>query len=206
MRLSVLATLAACSASSPNPSNPKASLTEVAVELASVTLADECGESAQPPPPPEKQARSKPEAEGRQASVACADPKNCQGPMRLMCEQTSMQLSIRSPAGAKPTTIRIAKVELLDPSGKVVEVLTARNPSRWVNDTYVPWDGAIAASQELNASYMLSAPNWDKLADGKSDGREKLFALRVTVSDGNSEKTVVRQSVEPVSIKAPVET
>ena len=188
----LLAVFAGCATSEADPSNG------VAVELASVTLADDCGN---PPPPP----AAKPPA----TRPAAAAVKECAGPKcghARACDQTSMQLSFKAPAGSKATTIKIKKVELLDAKGKLLEVLSARAPSRFADDTYVAWDETIAPSATLATMYELNSPNWDKLTNGRWSAHNATFQLRVTVAIGSASKTVEKQSITPVRLAPPVPT
>lgn len=179
----------------------------VSVELAGVTLADECGDSGPPPKPPGIVAKRAPVGQDK---VDAMEPpchgSDCRQAHAAACDQTSMQLAMRSSASAA-MTIHIKQVELLDSGGKVLEVLTARKPSKWADDgSYVSWDETVAANQTLAASYSLSSPSWDKIAEGRVKAHTKVFALRVTVTVGNAETTVEKQSIQPVMLEAPVET
>jgi hypothetical protein len=138
---------------------------------------------------------------------ACGTPGGCSGPTRT-CTPTSMQLAVRAPSDAEATTIRVTKVELLDPSGKtVVDTLTARKPSRWDGDgAYTGWNEKVAPGQSIAASYLLSTPNWDKLAGNRWNAHTKVFQLRVTVAIGDAERTIEKQSVVPAAIEPEVET
>jgi hypothetical protein len=122
-----LAALASCATS-----EAKTSTSDVDVQLASVTLADDCGtpppaqQFSKPPPTADTAQRS----ERRPAQGSCAHPGPCGSPRRA-CEPTSMQLSLTAKAGARPTTIKIKRVELLDSKGKVLEVLSSSLPTQW---------------------------------------------------------------------------
>jgi hypothetical protein len=180
----------------------------VAVELAGVTLADECGTGARPPKPPNTVAeRVQRDMDKPAASMAkCAGP-NCGGSYAPQaCEQTSMQLSLRSAVGT-PTTIHVKQVELLDKDGKVLEILTATSPSRWDDrGVYGSWDETVAANQTLAVSYTLSSPHWDRVAESRWKAHTKAFALRVTITAGDAEQTVDKQSIQPVMLEPPVAT
>jgi len=185
---------------------------EVNVELSGVTLADDCGDVTTrvpppSPPPSTKDAKvAKPSAAESISAGGCADPSNCHGPTQPPCEPTSMQLSLRAPADAKAATLRITKVELLD-GGKVVDTLTARKPSKWDDKgAYVTWDEAIAPNQTIQASYLMSPPDWNKLTGGKYNAHTKVFNLRVTFTTGNAEKTIEKQAITPVAIEPAVST
>lgn len=214
----ILLALVACSktTSSPEIAPKPVPASDVSVELSGVTLADDCGEAGQAPPPVTKpdpkdskdakvEAKQDPNASQTISAGACADITNCHGPTQPPCQATSMQLSLRAPADAKAATIHVTKVELLD-GGKVVDVLTARKPSKWADSSYVTWDEAIAAGQTLATSYMLSAPSWDKLTQGRYNAHNKVFNLRVTVTINNAEKTIEKQSIQPAIFEPAVST
>lgn len=179
--------------------------TGIAVELASVTLADDCGN-----PPPPKRAKPPETQPGSPSVVAPTEaPRDCAGPGcggRSRCSQTSMQLSFKAAAGAKPTTVKIKKVELLDSKGKLLEVLTARSPSRFVDNVYVLWDETLGANDTFATSYVLNSPNWDKLTNGRWSAHEKTFQLRVTIAIGSASKTVEKQSITPARLEPAVPT
>jgi hypothetical protein len=197
-----MAAVAACAVSEASPG------AEVSVSLASVTLGDDCGPRTPPAPAPSQPPAAAPAR--RAPSKPSEAPADCDvggcGYARH-CEQTSMQLSLRSPAGTKPTTIRIKKVELLDPKGKLLQVLAAREPTRWTDrGGYVAWDQTIGANQTIAASYALEAPSWDKLTGGRYSAHNKTFQLRVTVTVGTANKTVEKQSITPAMLPPPVPT
>lgn len=183
---------------------------EVAVELAGVTLAEDCapGRTTKPLVPPSGDsagtrpgpAAAKPSE--ATASAVCARGANC-GLPQPACEQTQMQLAIQ--AHGQRSSLKIKRIELLDKDGKVVGELTAREPSRWQDSRYVAWDEAIAG-QDLVASYKLTAPDWDKLTKGRWNAASHRFQLRVTVTIGNRERTIERQSITPAMPEPEVAT
>jgi len=191
---------------------------EVTVELSSVTLADNCAPvPPAPPAPPAKPAPGQPAAPSRvaqdparpgtPAAVSVADPRCASTGCGRHCEQTSMQLSIKAEPGAKPTTIKVKKVELLDDKGKLLEVLTAREPTQWAQDgKYVVWDQALAADQTVKASYALTAPSWDKLTNGRWNAHARTFQLRVTVTVGSGDITVDKQAITAARLPPAVPT
>jgi hypothetical protein len=104
---------------------------------------------------------------------------------RIPCEQTAVQLSIRSPASVPATTMKLKQAELLDRNGKLIEVLTAASPSRWVTDKFVAWDESIGPGQTMAVGYKLSSPDWSKIPNAN----KRTFKLRVTVTVGGSDRT-----------------
>jgi hypothetical protein len=206
----MLAALASCAISeAKNPS-------DVDVQLASVTLADDCPTPPPPPAQPQQQpgqgfAKPPPGADTnakearRPAQGSCAQPGPCGSP-RQRCEPTSMQLSLTS-RSATSTTIKIKRVELLDNNGKVLEVLTSSVPTQWAaKGGYVQWDESIAPNGSVKVSYRLNSPNWAKLTGGRMKAHTYTFQLRVTVTIGNENRTVEKQQITPARIAPMVVT
>ncbi len=185
----------------------------VEIALAGVTLADDCGEAAREPTQP-WQATAQAQTTQRESAASaveesmakCAGP-NC-GHAYRGCDQTSMQLAMRATPGvAERTTVQIVKVELLDPSGKVLDVLKASKPSRWNEQgVYTAWDEHIAPGQAFATSYALQSPDWTKVAESRWLAHEKLFHLRVTVRIGSAETTLEKVSIQPAMLEPPVAT
>ena len=111
-----------------------------------------------------------------------------------------LQLTVNASAA---TTLQIKKVELLDPSGKVLGTLAARKPTRWGNDAYVEWNEQVPANHPLKASYSLSAPDWDTLG-----GRDPsvTYKVRVTFAVGDKDRVVEKEASVAANIEAPVVT
>jgi len=191
--------LAGCWTSSQPETQKPVPASDVTVELAAVTLADDC-----PDPVVETQRNAKP-TPGAVAPTPPAD--RCAGPdcgsLRARCDQTSMQLAFHSSAGTKPTQVSVKKVELLDAEGNVLGQLAARNPTRWGTDTYVRWDQTLGPEQTLQASYALASPNYEAVG-GRGNAEGKTFQLRVTIAVGNSERVVEKQSISPVVLEPDV--
>lgn len=181
---------------------------EIKVEISSVTLASNCPVATPPPPPPTtKFAKPPGVAQERVARGSCAGPGPCGGGRRGRCEPTSMQLAITAQAGVKPTTIKIKRVELLDAKGRVLETLTASAPMRWTDQgVYAAWDQGLDARDAIKASYTLTAPDWNKHSGGKMNAQAQVFQLRVTVTIGNSDRTIEKTSITPARIEPMVVT
>jgi hypothetical protein len=176
--------LAGCwTTSQPTVTQPAAP--DVMVELAAVTLGDDCG--------------------GSPAVMAPMDI--CEGcTYTPHCDQTSMQLSLKATAGTGSTAIQVKKVELLDHRGAFLADLTSRTPTRWNGDAYQPWNQSIEAGRTLSASYMLTAPDWNKLTKGRWNAHTKTFQLRVTLAVGSKDRTVDKQSITPALLEPAVPT
>lgn len=169
---------------------------DVSVEVASITLADDCGSLGIPPAAADGgKMDAKRAKQDRDALVADS------------CTQTSMQLVVKATGSAKPTAIKIKKVELLDPKakGKTLEVLAAKSPSQWTGKKYETWNESIAASQTLQASYVLASPNWGKLG-GRSNAAARTFQVRVTITVGTQDRTIEKQATAPARIEPMIDT
>ncbi|HEY5933245.1 MAG TPA: hypothetical protein VIU61_01345 [Kofleriaceae bacterium] len=187
--------LAGCwSTSQPETTKP-VTATDVGVELAAVTLADDCGDQTPAAAP------------ATPALVAPAD--SCDGPgcgsLRHECEQTSMQLAFKASGGEKSTQVRVKRVELLDAQGGVLGELKARGAKRWTNDHYVAWNQTLAPSEEVSATYSLASPDYEAFG-GRWSAHEKTFQLRVTIEVGDRERVVEKQSITPAMLEPAVPT
>jgi len=155
-------------ASMPAP-NPKVTN----VEIAAVTLGDDCG------------APSRAKAESKRAAVA-AD---------RACERTSMQLSVRLGDGLPPATLQVKSVELFTAAGASLGVLTPSAPRVWDgNGVYQAWDQKLSSTRQAIA-YELSTPNWSKVADRHSGS----FVLKVVVTVGGADRALQRE----INLSAP---
>lgn len=186
MRAAILVALAACGGS-------KSDKDGVAVSLASVNLADDCGEHGYRPPPAE------PPPEARQdrraaASEAAAPQRNQDGvALYSGCSQTSIQVSF---SADHATPVRIKVVELLDGRGRYLQPLAARSPSRWDGSKYVPWDEQLEPTKPVSASYALAAPKWE-LVGGRSKAQGQTLNVHVVVVIGTTEHSLEKQFVMP---------
>jgi hypothetical protein len=158
---------------------PPATPATIAIQMTAATLADDCGSApATPPSPPVKAAKSKSDDAGPKA--------------KRKCEQTSIQLSITAPAGAKPAELTVKKVELFDEAGTSLGVLEVRAPSLWSDaNGYMPWDQKITPPAELSVSYALGRPDWSKVKDRWN----KTYVVKAVLAFGGADQTV-QQNVE----------
>lgn len=206
----LVAALAGCWTSSQPPiTQPTAP--DVMIELAAVTLGDDCGAE---PPPPVAMRRSSPRP-AVVASVPAAPPTGAPMPPMDVCEgctytphcdQTSMQLSLKASPGTGATSVRVKKVELLDHRGTFLAELDWRKPTRWNGDAYEAWNESIEAGRTLSASYTLGAPDWDGLTGSRWNAHTRTFQLRVTLAVGTRDRTVDKQSITPAMLEPPVPT
>jgi len=182
------------------PDRPVASVT---VEIASVTLADQCGSSGRMQPPVKTaQAPAQPAASEPVAAPRKVGPGGGGAVARRACEQTSMQLAIKAPAGE---TIAIKKVELLDANGKLINELAATAPQKWDGSAYAVWDEKLAAGDDIAVAYALGSPDWNKVG-GRYAANGKTFQLRVTLAVGANEKVVEKQAISAAHIEPAVPT
>lgn len=188
----------------PAPAPPRDGLpatAEVAVEIASVTLGEDCGANAagaRPVPgleaPAIGQRGAADDAPARAAVGESAGPAAKMA--RRACEQTSVQLSLRAGPGAASPSIEVRQVRLTDASGTVLGSLVPRDPRVWSPDgAYVPWNQTIEPDTTLSVGYSLSAPDWGKIPDRYS----KTYRLEVTLAVGGVERAVTKE----VKISAP---
>jgi hypothetical protein len=150
-----------------------------------VVLLTACSNDFVAPPPPKSP----------DVIVALASTRlgaDCDGPYaegkpgeRIPCDQTAVQLSVRSVATAAPAVIRMKRVELLDRTGQLLEVLSAHTPRRWGTDQFVDWDERSIPGQTMAVGYRVKAPDWSKIPNPN----KRSFKLRVTVAVDGSEQT-----------------
>jgi hypothetical protein len=201
-----LLVLGACWTSSSQTTTTQPSTSpDVKVTLAAVTLGDDCGDTADLPAPSNR-VPAKPAPPMPMSMAPCAPGQDCSMPYRRHCDQTSMQLSLRASEGSGATSVRVKKVELLDPHGNVLAELESRSPAKWTGSSYVAWNQQLAAGEKLNATYALSAPDWNALTGGRWNAHSKTFQLRVTMAVGTRDRTAMKQSITPAMIEPPVPT
>ncbi len=206
LKPSLLLAFAGCwTTSQPITSQP--ATPDVMVELAAVTLADDCG-STDLPPPVAQMNRPGPSPAAAPAVRAPMPPGDiCEDCVYTPhCDQTSMQLALRATAGTGTTNVKIKKVELLDSRGNFLANLDARLPTKWDGQRYAAWDQTIGADQKLAASYLLNAPDWNALTGSRWSAHTKTFQLRVTLAVGTKDRTVDKQSITPAMLEPPVPT
>ncbi len=201
MRAAVLALLAACGGSTSDKGG-------ILVELASITLADDCGDFGYMPPPSKPALEPRHEEKAASGDVAaseayCPPGAKCRSssPGRS-CAQTSMQLAFSAPTVA---TVKIKKVELLDGMGKYLQDLEPRLPKRWDGSAYVAWNEQLEGGKPLSTSYALTAPNWEKLG-GRMEAQTKKYHLHVVVTIGDNEHSLEKQSIQPAVMQPDVVT
>jgi hypothetical protein len=208
MKTFSLLILAGCWTSSQTTTTNPPTTPDVSVELAAVTLGDDCGDTNLAPPAeaPAPNRRAPGGAPAPMSMAPCMPNQPCGFAHRSHCDQTSMQISLRATEGAGSTNVRVKKVELLDKRGKVLAELESRTAAKWTGSSYVAWNQTIAAGERLAATYSLSAPNWDALTNGRWNAHSKTFQLRVTLAIGDRDRTVEKQSITPAMIEPPVPT
>ncbi len=166
----------------PSPTAGPVAGPEVALTLASVTLADDCA-SAEAPATPAAPAKVPADAPASMVPGAA--------PSRRRCEQTTMQLMLAASGKSARTDIQITKVELFEKiGGKSMGTMTARDPQAWADaaGAYQTWDGMIGPGQQLKTMYKLSAPDWSVIG-GKWNAQGLSFRVVVTVKMGSLEST-----------------
>jgi len=169
------------------------------VEIASVTLADQCGQGSAIKPPIVKPATpAVQQAPAKPAKTAAGGAPGAAA--RRACEQTSMQLALKAPAADKVT---VKKVELLDDN--LINELAARDPAKWSGGAYAAWDEQLAAGDDIVVAYALGAPDWNKIG-GRYAANAKTFQLRVTLAIGTAEQVIVKQAISAAHMEPAVPT
>lgn len=178
---------------------PDAVAAAVDVQMTAATLADDCGGG--PNTPPEVQTKEKAATKLQKRDEAPSKSSKA----KRRCEQSSIQLAIVAPAGAKPAEVAVKSVELFLESGASVGKLEARAPSVWSEaEGYMPWDQKIAPGQDLSVSYAVTQPDWSNVQDRWN----QTFKVEAVLSIGGSDRTV-QQSVAvdaPTSLPPGVKT
>lgn len=170
----------------PEPPLPPVGAKAVVVTISSITLGEDCGESPDPAPAPKRgkasKASSKPSSDGESSAMGAR--------ARRACEQTSMQLAVRSGAEAPSAAIKIKSVELYDDAGKLVGTLHSRGPSVWTaaSGTYQTWDQKSAPGADLNVRYVLTAPDWTKV----SSRWNRSYTVKAVITVGGADQKVER--------------
>jgi hypothetical protein len=170
---------------------PKTAATKVTILMTSATLADDCGT-----PPPAK-AKSATWAKDEVAAKADMDDTSRKAKRKRSCEQSSMQLSVKSDATGGAATLAVKKVELFDDQGKLLGELTPRDPGVWAPDgsSYNAWDQRVAPGTELSVSYALSQPPWGTVTERWN----RTYVLKAVVTVGGTDQAVQHE----VHIEAP---
>ncbi len=183
----------------PQPQPTPQTVGDVSVEIAAVTLGDDCG-SGSMPAPPASPARRAPSTEPATPSVVAEST-------RYRCQQTSVQLAVHATNTSGATPVKIKKVELLDASGKVLGELAASSPMRWSDKgTYDAWDQNIAPNEQAAVSYVLASPAWNAMEGGQYAQANKMFQLRVTVAIGAKDRVIEKKAIQPTIMPPAVPT
>jgi hypothetical protein len=162
----------------------------ITVQMTAATLADDCGGG--PNTPPEAQ----PVKAATKLEKSDQAPRESKAKGKRRCEQSSIQLAIAAPAGAKPAEVAVKSVELSLESGASLGKLEARAPSVWSEeDGYTPWNQSIEPGQDLSVSYALTQPDWTKVEDRWN----QTYTVKAVLSIGGSEETVQ----QTVAVDAP---
>lgn len=176
MRSLILVVLAGCWTSGQSTTPPKGEAAPIDVAIASITLAEDCPGRV---------------AQAELAQGSCAG--DCSGMARRMCEQTLLQVSLRSTASMK-TAVAVSKIEMLDGAGTVIGSLKVREATRWTNDgTFAAWDQVVGPGEVMSASYALTAPDWGLVPGGRDPSNK--VRVRVTFKLGEGEKTFEKEAV-----------
>jgi len=145
------------------PQNPSPRPDELAVQasIASALLAEDCqtAELAKPAQAPAKMAAPS-------TMVAPDDPGY---PSEASCQQSTMQLRLAGGPKGAPAQIEVVAVKVFRKDGNVfLQNLAARNPQLWssADSRFLTWDRTLSANQQLDVSFDLGGPDWNKIGNG----------------------------------------
>lgn len=176
---------------------------DVSVEIAGVTLGDDCGSGWTPPPP----VVAAPATRAAPSKAPTTPSAVATSGDRYRCQQTSVQLALHATNTSGATPVKIKKVELLDADGKVLGELAASSPMRWSDKgTYAAWDQNIAPNEHAAISYMLASPAWNAMEGGQYAQASKMFQLRVTVAIGPKDRVIEKKAIQPTIMPPAVPT
>ena len=191
-------------ATAPSSSPAVTAKGEVVVQMTAATLGEECGGTGTPysPPPQRSEGMSLPAPAREKSAPGPAGDSAQKSSMseRRVCQQTSMQLSIVTPAGGEGRVLRVKKVELFDDAGTKIGDLTPRTPMVWSEKVseYTAWNEKVAPGANLAVSYALSAPNWS----GVPNRWAKTYVIKAVVTVDGSDQSV-QHTAEPMRIESP---
>lgn len=151
---------------------------EVTVEIASVTLGDDCGSA------------------GLIGGERCEADAECPS----LCQQSSLQLRIEASAEGAEVPFEIVSIRVIDRDSGGSSGLTARNP-RVFSDGYSSWDETIAPGDALSVSYETSSPDWGAI-DGRADsfGWGEIYDVEVRVRVDGVERTLTAEAMREPEI------
>lgn len=159
-------------------SQPPPDAAEVRVEIASVTLGQECDPHAAAKAEATIEADADVSAESVPAGRSAAKRKRA-------CEQSTLQLSIWGPQVGKPVELRVGAVELLDEQGRALGQLRAREPTRFDGSVYRAWDQQVAPRSTQTVSYKLGAAP-------VPIARDTGYRVQVRLTVGGRDRTVTK--------------
>ncbi|MFO7564851.1 MAG: hypothetical protein R6X02_19560 [Enhygromyxa sp.] len=173
---------------------------ETKVSVASVQMIQDCPDPAPADddvaPAAAELARPARPAKPPPGAAARAQPKQAgdEGPgggrsFRQPCSQSAVQLALEH-EGEDPVGFEVKAVRLLS-EGKAVGELKTRKPMIWTNNSYQPWDQAVAPGSPAKVSYKLSMPSWSKVEEAIGGSSFKhMFTLELDVVIDGELRTV----------------
>jgi hypothetical protein len=163
---------------------------QITASISSVTLGDECGDSASGESfaPSADCAEAPSPADG--GGGAAKKPGGCGG--GSYCQQSNVQINFTAGAGNASAKVEVVSVTLVaSADGALVDTLTARKPQAWNGNGYSAWDQTIKPAGELKASYDLSAPSWSKQDSTRLTSYSTKYRLHVTLRIDGIEITLL---------------
>lgn len=172
--------------SEPPPPTPTHNVADdLTVSVASVQLQNDC-------PPPQAAAKREAAMEPPADEALGDSDRGFEPP----CVQSRLQLAIASKAkdtvAFSVRTVRLKKAD----GGDVLGTMQVREPMRWQDNGFEPWDQQVAAEASLKVGYALGDPDWravEKALGGSSWGR--LYVIEVEVEVAGVVRTVVSPKV-----------
>lgn len=136
--------LSACLASHPTSS------LDVEASIASVTLADDCGDA-------------RPGEPGLWAGDCAEDSPDCG-----FCTQTAVHVAIDAGEGDTAVPFEVIAVRLRAMDGTLLDELDPRSAQIFADDGYTAWDERIAPGATLQIRYETSSPDWSAIGGGNA--------------------------------------
>jgi len=178
--LPLLISIAGCWTSSQPGDPPQGNAAALEVAIASVRLGDDCPGGI---------------ADGKLSQDRVSDSAGITQRRSFraeICEQSLLQVSLRSTTGAK-TPIAVTKIELFDAAGVSIGALDVRTATRWTNDgSYAKWDQVVGPGEVVAASYALTAPDWGLVPGGRDPSKK--IRVRVTFTIGAGERVFEKEA------------
>lgn len=167
--------------------NPPKAQQRVVPSIASARLVQDCPDAKTASAIPAAEAVPAPKMSAkRRRKAADASGESFRQP----CTQSSVQLAFTG-TSSNADAVALTEIRLLTVDGKALGTLSARSPSHWDGNVYVPWDGKLTPNSENKASYKLSIPDWSAVEAATGKGSyETMYVLEADVDIAGTVTTV----------------